>query len=665
MCQDPFDSHWRVLHLEDNENDHLLVAAVLRADGLDCEFARVKSEEEYCQALEEGGYDLIISDFTLPAYDGLSALSLAQKRAPEIPFIFFSGTIGEDLAVASLQRGAMDYVLKQKPGRLTAAVRRSIREAAGRKRLQAAEGALRQSEERLRIVAKATNDVVWEWNMQNDQVWFGENFAAAYGYQVKPTLTSGEWFDYIHAGDKKRVVTSLCSLLAAGGHVWWNEHRLRRGDGSLVQVYDRAAVIYNEAGRPLRLVGIKVDLSERKQAEAKIRAQADQLEKAQRDHRQLEEQFLRAQRLESLGVLVSGIAHDLNNTLAPILIGVEILQTEPLSPEAMGMVHTMGNSARRSAEMVRQMLMFARGGEAVKTHVQPDRLLREMSKVISDTFPKSIRCRVSLGRDLPPLFCVPTQVHQVLMNLCVNARDAMPTRGTITLGAERILLSAEEAAGLTGAKAGKYVCLSVADTGTGIPPELMGKLFQPFFTTKAPGKGTGLGLSTCQGIVNKHDGFMTVRSQPKKGTEFKVYLPAAEAKPVETAAPDLSVPAGKGERVLVVDDEEGFLALTRVALENFGYEVKTAASGLEAMGCLQENPAGIDLVITDHALPLMGGRTIITALRKIRPGIKVILTSGSEKEVEATMRTCQVNSFIAKPFTTEQLLRLAHAVLHG
>ncbi len=755
----------RILHLEDNETDHLLVANVLEADGLKCEFVLAKSKAEFIEALSRGKYDLIISDFSLPSYDGLTALSVAQEASTDTPFVFFSGTIGEEVAVDSLKHGAVDYVIKQRPNRLSAAVRRALRNAEERARLRRAERALQQSEERLGIIAKATNDVVWEWNLQSNLVSFSENFPAAFGHVVEGGLTSELWFDFIHPKDKDRVVSSLHSMLAGGGRVWWSEHRIRRGNGSYAHIFDRASVVYDAAQKPVRLIGIKIDVSERKQAEEKIREQAALLDKAHdaiivcnldwqivfwnhgaeriygwtaaeaitenigqllfqgnpppqtgdmaksldergewmgefqqftkdgrqvtvrtrsnlirdddgrpkslliintdiTEHKQLEEKFLRAQRLESLGVLVSGIAHDLNNTLVPIMIGVDILQGERLSEDAAAMVLTMGNSARRSAEMIRQMLVFARGGEASKQHFHPDRLLREMGKVISDTFPKSIQCRVNVGANLQPLYCVPTQMHQVLMNLCINARDAMPERGTLTLSAENVSLSAVDAARLAGARPGDFVCISVRDTGTGIPPEQMAKLFQPFFTTKAPGKGTGLGLSTCHGIIKKHEGFIIVQSELKSGTEFRVYLPAGDVKPAEPAAvAPCAPPVGNGERILVVDDEESILAMTRATLENYGYAVSTAANGLEAVGRFRENLNSIQLVITDHSLPLMGGKAIMAALRKIRPDIKIIVTSGSEKEVREALQDCSTDGFMAKPFTTEKLLKMAHDVL--
>ena len=755
----------RILHLEDNQNDHLLVAGMLVADGLKCEFILVKSKDEFSEALTREKFDLIISDFSLPSYDGLSALSAAQELHAETPFIFFSGTIGEDVAVESLRHGAVDYVLKQRPNRLIAAVRRALRNVEQRSRLKRTERELRQSEERLRIVSKATNDVVWEWDIQNNQVWFSENFRAVFGHQVEPGMTSERWFDFIHPEDKQRVVANMSALLAGGGRIWWSEHRISRSNGSFAHIFDRASVIYDSAGKLVSMVGIHIDVTERKQAEEKIREQAALLDKARdaiivcgldreilfwnqgaeriygwkaaeavganmrqllfhgqvppqileaekslaergewmgevekftkdgktvmvqarstvirddqgrpkslliidtdiTEHKQLEEQFLRAQRLESLGVLVSGIAHDLNNTLVPIMMGVEILEQEILSEDAASMVHTMGASARRSAEMVKQMLLFARGGEAVKSFVQPDHLLKEMGKTIADTFPKSIDCRVCLGKNLPAIFCVPTQMHQVLMNLCVNARDAMTVRGTLTLSAEQVSLKADEAAKIHGATPGDYVCISVADTGSGIPAEQLEKIFQPFFTTKAPGKGTGLGLSTCQSIVKNHDGFITVRSKIGSGTEFKVYLPDAGIKPLEPAETRKPVsPVGKGERILVVDDEEGILAMTRAALENYGYVVSTAVGGLEALARFRENPDAINLVITDHAMPFMDGQAMITALRKIRPDVKIIVTSGSEKEVESLLQNFKTDGFIPKPFTTEKLLTITYQVL--
>jgi CheY-like chemotaxis protein len=313
--------------------------------------------------------------------------------------------------------------------------------------------------------------------------------------------------------------------------------------------------------------------------------------------------------------------------------------------------------------MIRQMLTFARGGQTVNSPIRADALVREMGKIITDTFPKSIQCSVRTDRDIRIISGNPTQIHQVLMNLCVNARDAMPAGGSLTLTVENVDVSPAEAPPQPGARPGKYVCIRVEDTGAGIPPEQMNKIFQPFFTTKAPGKGTGLGLSTCQSIVKNLNGFITVQSRLLVGTEFKVYLPSEGAGSAATAASPQSPPNGRGERILVVDDEESILAITRTALENYGYLVSTAASGLEAVARFREDPQSISLVMTDHSMAFMDGHAIIALLRKIRPDIKVILTSGSEKEVQDVGDLSDTNGFIPKPFTTEKLLNIIHDVL--
>jgi len=755
----------RILHLEDDENDQVLVREMLESEGLSCEFVAVKTREDFNSALRQNKYDLIISDYTLPSFDGLRALSLAREVCPETPFIFFSGTIGEEAAVESLRHGAVDYVLKQRPTRLAPSVRRALRGAEEHHRRKQAESALQQSEERLRIVARATNDVIWEWDIKADTVWISENFQVVFGHRLAETgVTLEQWLALIHPDDKGRVVTGITALLASGGRVWWDEHRISRADGSCAQVLDRASVMYDSAGRPQRMVGVTIDMSERKQAEEKIREQAALLDKARdaiivadlkerivywnqsaeriygwtaaevmgktlpevlfqgkpppelqavmdsvkergewngelrelakdgrsvivqgrstviRDEQSrpkslliintditerklLEEQFLRAQRLESLGVLVSGIAHDLNNTLSPILMGVEMVREEITVPEVESILNTMQTSARRSAEMVKQMLTFVRGGEAKKHLIYAAQLVKEMGRIINDTFPKSIHCHVRVDPSCWPVLGLPTQLHQVLLNLCVNARDAMPKGGTLTLSVNNVRLKPADVGLPPGARPGDYLCVSVADTGMGIPAEHRKKIFEPFFTTKAPGKGTGLGLSTSLSIIKHHDGFVTVQSETGRGTEFKCYFPAATETPLEVAPEKISLPPGNGECILVVDDEEAILAIVRSTLENYGYQVLTAGSGLEAIARFTPNSDAVHLIITDLAMPFMDGRALIQALRKIRPEVKIIIASGSEKEVEELRTQVQTDAFIPKPFTNENLLKTIHQIL--
>lgn len=755
----------RILHLEDDENDHVLVREMLRAEGLNCELVPVKTREDFDSAVRQNKFDLIISDYTLPSFDGLRALSLAREICPETPFIFFSGTIGEEAAVESLRNGAVDYVLKQRPSRLAPAVRRALHNRQERTLRKQAETALHQSEERFRIVARATNDVVWEWEIKTNQVWFSENFQAVFGHSREDVDATLEWWlDLIHPDDKAHVTIGMSTLLASGGRVWWDEHRVRRANGSYAHVLERASVMYDATGKPQRMVGVTMDMSERKQAEEKIREQAALLDKARdaiivadlkerivywnqsaeriygwsaaevmgktlpevlfhgkpppelaetiksikergewngelhelskdgrpiivqgratvvRDEHDrpkslliintditerkfLEEQFLRAQRLESLGVLVSGIAHDLNNMLSPILMGVEVVREEITSPETESILDTMRTSARRSADMVRQMLTFVRGGEAKKHLIHTGQLMKEMGRIINDTFPKTIQCRVRVDPSCWPIHGLPTQLHQVLLNLCVNARDAMPQGGTLALSVKNVQLGPADVGLHPDARPGNYLCVSVADTGTGIPAEHLKKIFEPFFTTKAPGQGTGLGLSTSLGIMKRHEGFITVHSEVGRGTEFKCYFPAATEASEETVAESISLPPGNGECILIVDDEEAILAIMRSTLENYGYQVLTAGSGLEAIARFTPNSDAVHLIITDLAMPFMDGRAVIQALRKIRSDVKIIVASGSEKEVEDLRKDIRTDAFIPKPFTNEILLKIVHQVL--
>lgn len=766
MNTDFIKKQMQILHLEDNENDHLLTAELLREHGLKCEFSVARNHSEFVRELGRKKFDLIISDFSLPSYDGLSALSLAQEMHPETPFIFFSGTIGEEVAVDSLKNGATDYVLKQRPKRLVAAVRRALINAAERARLKKAEFSLQQSEERFRIVARATNDVIWEWDIQGGRFYVSENFRSAFGHDCgEGGLLSDDFFCLIHADDKARVVTGLSTLLASGGRVWWSEHRLCRADDTYAHVLDRASIVYGQDRKPVRMVGVTMDISERKEAEQKILEQAELLDKAHdaiivlgrdrlvsywnqgaekiygwtaseaigkrmldlafkgnimpqldqaiqavessgewlgemqeftkdgrgivmqsrcnvvrdengepkayliigtdiTERKQLEEQFIRAQRLESLGLLVSGIAHDLNNCLAPVTIGIAMLREETLSEEGRGLLNMMETTTRRSVEMVRQVLMFARGGGAARTTVEIGPLAQELVKILTDTFPKNIACRLEIAPNVWPVSAISTQLHQVLMNLCINARDAMPNGGSITLAAVNQQLDAQAVQGQPMVIPGRFLCLSVKDTGAGIRPEDLRKIFQPFFTTKAPGKGTGLGLASSRAIIRNHGGFMEVESTPGQGTTFRVYLPAATTimkPPADISQPVL--PAGKGERILVVDDEATVLAIERTTLENFGYRVVTCANGVEAVSRIKSDPDPFDLVITDLAMPLMGGMELIAELRKISPGLRILTATGSLEKFPDLVEKLDRTTMLPKPFTAEKLLHSVHHML--
>jgi PAS domain S-box-containing protein len=760
-----FKRQLRVLHLEDNEVDHILVVELLRSNGLYCEFSVARDRMEFSQALNDGRYDLIISDYSLPSFDGQQALTVAQRTQPETPFIFFSGTIGEEIAVESLKQGATDYILKQRPTRLVSAVRRALEASAEHARLKRAETALQQSEERFRIVCRATNDVIWEWDVQANRIVFSENFQSVFGHKIgEAGLAPDAFFEFIHPEDRRQITAGISALLASGGRVWWSEYRLRRADGAYAFVFDRASIMYDAAFRPLRMVGVTIDMSERKQSEQKIREQAELLDKAHdaivvlsmdelvsfwnkgaeklcgwtseeslgkrftdlvfdgntsprfqeilrvseeenewsgeielfnktrkklifqsrctlirneqgepisrlfisadiTERKELEDQFIRAQRLEGMGVLVGGVAHDLNNCLAPIPVGVMLLRDEPLSPEGLSVLDTMENSIHRGIEMVRQVLTFARGGNSAKVRIQPASLLREMAKIVTDTFPKNIQCRVHIPAVPGFILGMPSQLHQVLLNLCVNARDAMPEGGSLTLSAEDVSIDAATAGKYNDIRPGAFVCITVADTGHGIAPENLPKIFQPFFTTKAPDKGTGIGLSSSQTIVHNHAGFMAVESELNRGARFKVYLPLETTATTADPKGKKPLPVGNGQRILVVDDEESILAIERTTLENFGYIVLTAKNGAEAFSRYETVAGSIDLIITDLAMPLMDGNELIASLRRKNPAVKAVIISATPEKGNKLRETVRADAFVSKPFTTEKLLTTIHSLL--
>ncbi len=513
---------------------------------------------------------------------------------------------------------------------VNAALRTQIHE------LQRAEEKIR---EQVELLDKA-QDAIIVLDLEDRVVYWNKSAERIYGWSANEVIGQG-LKQLLFRGDSPPELQETIKSVNERGD-WVGELKEFTKDGRQIIVQARPTLIRDGEGRPKGVLIINTDITERKL---------------------LEEQFLRAQRLESLGVLVSGIAHDLNNTLSPILMGTNILFTKSPPPETESILNIMEASARRSKDMVKQMLAFARGGELSKMPVNSGQLVKEMGRIIADTFPKSIRCRVQVDTLSWPVSGLPTQLHQVLLNLCVNARDAMPDGGTLTLSTKNVQIKPKDAALHPDTRPENYLCVSVADTGTGIPAGQLEKIFEPFFTTKAPGKGTGLGLSTSLGIVRNHDGFMTVHSEVGRGTEFKIYLPAATETPGQTPHKKALLPPGNGERILILDDEEAFLAIMRSALENYSYKVLTASSGVEALAHFSRNPKAVNLIITDLDMPFMDGRAVIAALRKIRRDVKVIAASGTEKDAENFLKDVKPDAFISKPFTSESLLETVYQVL--
>jgi PAS domain S-box-containing protein len=386
------------------------------------------------------------------------------------------------------------------------------------------------------------------------------------------------------------------------------------------------------------------------------------------DSKKLERQYLRVQRMESIGTLAAGIAHDLNNILTPIMMGVEILRSRVKDPQASAVLETLEFSAKRGTDVVRQILSFVRGMEGRRIEVRLEDLLKDLENIIKNTFPKDIRLQVSTTADTWSILGDPTQVHQVLLNLCVNARDAMPNGGCLTIRAENAELDDQYAAMNVQAKPGRYVHIVVTDSGTGMPPAVINRIFEPFFTTKEIGKGTGLGLSTVMAIVKSHAGVINVYSEPGKGTSFSVYLPAMDVsgEKGKVRSKEDELPRGNGETVLVADDEASILTITAQTLQAFGYQVLTATDGAEAVAVYAEHKREISAVLTDMTMPIMDGPATIRALMKINPTIKIIGVSGLNIYGGTTLISeANVKRFMTKPYTARDLLTTIRAVLDG
>jgi len=383
--------------------------------------------------------------------------------------------------------------------------------------------------------------------------------------------------------------------------------------------------------------------------------------------KKLESQFLRAQRLESIGTLASGIAHDLNNILSPILMATGILR-QSLGPEDQQMVQIIEGSAERGAGIVKQVLTFARGVEGERVLLQPKHILTEMVKVMNQTFPKNINIKTHFAPELWTVQGDATQLHQVLLNLCVNARDAMsPKGGDLRVSCENIEVDQQLASLNPGSSLGPHVCFAATDTGSGMTPEVMEKIFNPFFTTKEQGKGTGLGLATVIGIVKGHKGFLTLQSEVGIGTTFKIYLPASsETRVDEPRDEELTSLRGCGELVLVVDDEAPIREVIVGTLEAHNYRCYTAEDGTDALALYFERRGAINLVITDVHMGMMDGITLSRSLKKLNPDARVIVSTGHlQKEGQTELEAIGVNAFLEKPYTAEKLLRCVRQALNA
>ncbi|MBD2302554.1 response regulator [Nostoc sp. FACHB-190] len=487
-----------------------------------------------------------------------------------------------------------------------------------------------------------TTDAIFVRDLENKILFWNKGAEKLYGWQA-----SEAWGKNVSEllFDESYPEFEAAWLNVVSKGKWQGELTKRTKARKEVLVASRWSLVCDRQGRPQSILTVDTDITEKKR---------------------LESQLFRAQRMESIGTLASGIAHDLNNILTPILAGAQLL---PLKfPDAdertQHLLEILEINAKRGADLVKQVLSFARGVEGQRINLQPRHLIVEVAKILKETLPKSIDVRLDLSPELWLVSGDSTQLHQVLMNLCVNARDAMPDGGTLTITAANLLIDENYARMNLDAKIGPYTVMSVCDTGIGIPEEILDRIFEPFFTTKPVGQGTGLGLSTVLGIVKSHGGFVSVESQIGNGTCFRVYLPSVGEQEI-FSQDEITLQVGHGELILIVDDEPSIQEITRTSLETHHYETLIASDGIEAIAQYAKNSNKISVVLMDIMLPSLDGVTAIRTLQKINPQVKIIATSGLiPKEKLGEITKMGVKKFLAKPYTVNELLLSLQEILN-
>jgi PAS domain S-box-containing protein len=502
---------------------------------------------------------------------------------------------------------------------------------------------LQDAQEKISEQAELLNkaqDAILVLDIQRRIVFWNKGAERLYGWDIENAM--GKNADQLLFKDTARPPKG-CEQIFQSGH-WTGELEQTTRTGQAVTVESRWTPVKDETGKPRCILIINTNITEKKNYEV---------------------QLLRAQRMESIGALAGGVAHDLNNALTPVLMGTELLRQSKDEKQRHLLLDTIYSSAKRGTEMVKQILSFARGSRGEAGSVQLSHVIKEMAKIVRDTFPQSISIRVNLGNDLWNTRGDVTELHQVLLNLCVNARDAMPQGGELTLRAENVTLDQKSPPSQADAAPGRYVMLRVVDSGTGIPSDVLPKIFEPFFTTKEPDKGTGLGLSTVASIVKHHHGFVQVHSEMGKGTEFGIYLPAIESTEMTESKPhEIVLPTGHGEMILVMDDEEAVRTLAKTTLENYGYRVLTALNGLQGIARFEEYKDEIKVLVTDTDMPFMDGFSAIDSIQRLRPDISIIIASGAKRGLKDLQRIDTTHlTTLNKPYTVEQILNaVANAI---
>ncbi|MGE0406076.1 MAG: response regulator [Candidatus Korobacteraceae bacterium] len=632
----------RVLIVEDSEDDCLLLTHTLRRAGYDLAFERVERPEAMNEALDTTNWHLVLADYSMPNFGGDVALAMLRKRALDIPFIFVSGTIGEEAAVAAMRVGANDYIMKGNLSRLVPAIERELHEVEVRRQQRNAELALKESNLRYRELVENATYGIYCSEMEVRLLEANPAMAKILGYDNKQELLSLNLKEDVYRNEEHylRVVREAKENGSVNGlDVEW-----RRRDGSRILVRLSGRVLSSNLIPETRLEMIAEDVTE---------------------HRTLEKQVAVLQKFDAIGRLAGGIAHDFNNVIGAILGWADLgLQDAHANSSLRRYFEQIRDNSQMAANLTRQLLAFSRKQSLDPVPVDLSQMASQFIELLSRTIGPSIKITNHLRPGLAAVLADPSQIQQVLMNLCLNARDAMPQGGELLLETAEAEVSAEYARTYTYAKPGGYVLLTVADTGIGMDATTLENIFEPFFTTKEAGKGTGLGLATVYGIVRQHGGFVQVSSERGSGTVFRVYWPEAQGKAKDiTPMPELPS-SGGGETLLFADDHEGIRAYATEVLGNMGYTVLVACDGEEAWKLFQEHNREIALLVLDVTMPKLTGPEVYKRVSSSYPGVPVLFLTGYSREMTLLRSFVdEGHPMLQKPFSQQDLGRQLRLLL--
>ncbi|MEO6995573.1 MAG: response regulator [Lacunisphaera sp.] len=636
----------RALIVTDSEHDTSLMLEALRWDKYEPEFERVQAASTMIAALIAKQWDIILCDYSMPGFDAIAALHLLRESNLEIPVIIVSGTMAEETAVAVMKLGAADYLLKDRLTRLGPAVGQALEQAESHREKKHMADALKKERDLFESLVETIPDQIYFKDRQSRFTRINNTAARHFGICTREEALGKTDFDFFTEEHAREAYEAEQFIVRTGESVIGFEEKETRPDGRITWVSSTKVPLRDENGEITGLVGISRDITERKR---------------------LEEQLRQSQKMEAIGQLSGGVAHDFNNLLTIVKGYIGLLRLKgQISPDIIDSIQQIDQAADRATNLTRQLLMFSRQQGMQLENYNLNGLVANLAKMLRRLLPEDIEMRVECAAVPLMIRADEGMVEQVLLNLMVNARDAMPNGGNLSIATESVELDAGAAKLHLQMQPGAFACLVITDSGQGIPSAIIPRIFDPFFTTKEVGKGTGLGLATVYGIMQQHKGFITVESEVKKGTTFRAYFPRLDSlKASEIANAMPAAVRGGHAGILLVEDELALRQIAQAALESLGYRVFSAPSGLAALQIWQLHRQTIELLLTDLIMPDgVSGRELAVRLREENPRLPIVYMSGYSKAVTGEgLHMNEGINYLSKPFDLTSLAKIVRASL--